>query len=126
MADASLPDRRARSRPGTAIAAMMPMMATTISSSIRVNPSCLRILFTDISFGKPANFPRDSSAERQGGCHAPCKSLSEQVTETRSLVDGVFLHDKSRDKKCQPRGDRNCLGDEGCHTTSSAAPCWGV
>src|SRR6516164_11178809 len=37
-ADASLPDILAWSRPGTAIAAMMPMMATTISSSIRVNP----------------------------------------------------------------------------------------
>ena len=38
MADASLPDMRARSRPGTAIAAMMPMIATTISSSISVKP----------------------------------------------------------------------------------------
>ena len=38
MADASLPDIRARSRPGTAIAAMMPMIATTISSSISVKP----------------------------------------------------------------------------------------
>src|SRR5437867_8527020 len=38
IADASLPDIRARSRPGTAIAAMMPMIATTISSSMRVNP----------------------------------------------------------------------------------------
>src|SRR2546430_1578897 len=42
MADASLPDMRARNRPGTAIAAMMPMIATTISSSINVNPSCFR------------------------------------------------------------------------------------
>ena len=38
IADASLPDMRARSRPGTAIAAMIPMIATTISSSIRVKP----------------------------------------------------------------------------------------
>ena len=29
---------RARNKPGTAIAAMMPMIATTISSSISVNP----------------------------------------------------------------------------------------
>src|SRR5580693_9161814 len=43
MADASLPDMRARSRPGTAIAAMMPMIATTISSSMRVKPLELRI-----------------------------------------------------------------------------------
>src|SRR2546421_424850 len=31
MADASLPDIRARSRPGTAIAAMMPIIATTVT-----------------------------------------------------------------------------------------------
>src|SRR5262245_47093878 len=43
MAEASLPDMRARSRPGTAIAAMMPMIATTIRSSIRVKPSDFRI-----------------------------------------------------------------------------------
>jgi hypothetical protein len=43
MADASLPDMRARSRPGTAMAAMMPMIATTISSSISVKPLVLRI-----------------------------------------------------------------------------------
>ena len=42
IADASLPEIRARNRPGTAIAAMMPMIATTISSSINVNPSCFR------------------------------------------------------------------------------------
>src|SRR5438874_8492447 len=46
MVDASLPDMRARSRPGTAIDAMMPMIATTISSSTRVKPpaSCAFIL----------------------------------------------------------------------------------
>src|SRR5687767_4969507 len=38
MADDSLPDIRARNRPGTPIAAMMPMSATTISSSISVKP----------------------------------------------------------------------------------------
>src|SRR5213078_1718317 len=46
MADASLPDMRARSRPGTAIAAMMPMIATTINSSIRVKPLELRIFIS--------------------------------------------------------------------------------
>ena len=38
MADASLPDMRARRRPGIAMAAMMPMIATTISSSMSVKP----------------------------------------------------------------------------------------
>src|SRR5262252_222682 len=42
IAEASLPDIRARRRPGTAIAAMMPIIATTISSSISVNPCCAR------------------------------------------------------------------------------------
>src|SRR5687767_7824811 len=41
---------RARSRPGIAIAAMMPMIATTISSSMRVNPSCFCSLFTTTYF----------------------------------------------------------------------------
>src|SRR5262249_5215581 len=50
MADASLPDMRARSRPGTAIAAMMPMIATTISSSMSVNPLQLRVFVCGISF----------------------------------------------------------------------------
>ena len=39
MADASFADWRDRSSPGIAIAAMMPMMATTISSSMSVKPS---------------------------------------------------------------------------------------
>jgi hypothetical protein len=43
IAEASLPAIRARSRPGTAIAAMMPMMATTIKSSMSVKPLLLRI-----------------------------------------------------------------------------------
>ena len=38
MAEASLADMRARISPGAAMAVMMPMMATTISSSIRVKP----------------------------------------------------------------------------------------
>ena len=38
IADVSLPVMRARKSPGTAIAAMMLMIATTISSSIRVKP----------------------------------------------------------------------------------------
>src|SRR5437868_8308678 len=52
IADASLPDMRARSSPGTAIAAMMPMIATTISSSMRVKPLALRIFFINDSVGK--------------------------------------------------------------------------
>src|SRR5581483_4672349 len=51
MAEASLPAMRARNRPGMAIAAMIPMMATTISNSISVKPLAFRIFIT-CSFGK--------------------------------------------------------------------------
>src|SRR5438552_13814150 len=53
IADASLPDMRARSRPGTAIAAMIPMIATTISSSMRVKPAELRMYFFINSISLP-------------------------------------------------------------------------
>src|SRR5215472_10428882 len=57
MAEASLPDMRARSKPGTAIAAMMPMIATTISNSIRVKPFDSRIFMFSLlgsnSVGRP-------------------------------------------------------------------------
>src|SRR4051812_40016786 len=46
MADASLPAMRALSRPGTAMAATMPMMATTTSSSISVNPFAFRVFMS--------------------------------------------------------------------------------
>ena len=39
----SFAETRARSKLGIAIAAMMPMIATTISSSIRVKPFCFFI-----------------------------------------------------------------------------------
>src|SRR5512140_3861082 len=45
----SFAEMRARSRLGIAIAAMMPMIATTISSSIRVKPFCLFIGSTFLS-----------------------------------------------------------------------------
>ncbi len=45
----SLADTRARRRLGIAIAAMMPMIATTISSSIRVKPFCFFIYSTFLS-----------------------------------------------------------------------------
>ena len=51
MADVSLPDIRARSRPGTAIAAMMPMIATTIKSSMSVKPSFFFNVLTTFSLG---------------------------------------------------------------------------
>src|SRR3954447_19147597 len=71
IADASLPDMRARSRPGTAIAAMMPMIATTISSSISVNPSCLRIFTVPPEVGcKKARPVSGRGLLEQPECHA--------------------------------------------------------
>jgi hypothetical protein len=73
MADASLPDWRARSRPGTAMAAMMPMIATTISSSIRVNPSFFCSFFTVALLESRAGRPAESFEcfpLRQPECHA--------------------------------------------------------
>ena len=43
---ASLAETRARSKLGMAIAAMIPMIATTIRSSIRVKPFCFFICST--------------------------------------------------------------------------------
>ena len=56
MAEASLPDMRARSSHGIAMAAMMPMIATTISSSIRVNPCwrCASSLLPFLAWAGPA------------------------------------------------------------------------
>src|SRR5678816_2933499 len=42
MAEASLPERRALSRAGTAMAASTPMMEHVTSSSMRLNPDWLR------------------------------------------------------------------------------------
>jgi hypothetical protein len=74
IADVSLPDIRARSRPGIAIAAMMPMIATTISSSISVNPSFFCSFFT-------TNLLESARAGRpEGNIFA--------VVPTRRLVNG--------------------------------------
>jgi hypothetical protein len=40
IAEASFPVRRARSIAGTAMAAIIPMIAITIRSSVSVNPEC--------------------------------------------------------------------------------------
>src|SRR6185436_8497396 len=77
MADASLPDIRARSRPGTAIAAMMPMMATTISSSMRVKPLDSRIFI----------------------------ALSLNVGDCPALLSGVRIEPEQR--RCQGSAVRN-------------------
>src|SRR5438105_9262643 len=60
-ADASLAAMRARSKFGIAIAAMIRMIATTISNSINEKPFCFRIsfsLFSDLKFWSlPTHWP---------------------------------------------------------------------
>src|SRR6266478_3100928 len=60
-ADDSLAAIRARSKFGMAIAAMIRMIATTISNSISEKPFCFRIsfsLFSDLKFGLyPTDWP---------------------------------------------------------------------
>jgi hypothetical protein len=48
-ADDSLAEIRARSKFGTAMAAITRIMATTMSSSMRENPLCFRIFVVPIS-----------------------------------------------------------------------------
>src|SRR6266545_1615716 len=96
MAAASLPDMRARSRPGTAIAAMMPMIATTISSSMRVKPSFFCIFFT-------SNLLECARAGRARGCYrfaVPLRRLCERPTK-RQLKCQAQQHFKISCKSLQ-------------------------
>src|SRR5260370_23621146 len=65
MAAASLAETRARSRLGIAMAAMIPMIATTIRSSIRVKPPAVLRTFL-----RPALPSIARLRESRGG--APC------------------------------------------------------
>ncbi len=69
MAEASLPDNLARISPGTAIAAIMPMIPTTANSSIRVKPDSERGLAY-----APVVPPRDSRdhIHKTNAMIAPC------------------------------------------------------
>ena len=58
-ADDSFAAMRARSKFGIAIAAMIRMIATTISNSINEKPFCLRILFVLFSGLEPFNLVVD-------------------------------------------------------------------
>src|SRR3954467_4598115 len=85
MADASLPDIRARSSPGTAMAAMIPMIATTISSSMRVNPCVLRIFTTNTPFMVNTEFQSllgHSNAE-QSRDHQPLLTMVVNLSGNR-------------------------------------------
>src|ERR1700730_2955398 len=90
IAEASLPDMRARSRPGTAIAAMMPMIATTISSSMRVKPLVLRIfsfIFCLLQKELGDHLPSGLFGSRCNHLEQPrCQDLERQVFSIKSFV----------------------------------------
>src|SRR5579885_2134715 len=69
-ADDSLAAMRARSKFGIAIAAMIRMIATTISSSISEKPFCLRIKFSLVSF--LSLFVWSQWTQSLVALHAPC------------------------------------------------------
>src|SRR5215510_7172298 len=79
MVAASLAFTLARSRAGIAIAAMIPMMATTIRSSINENPRIGRMLIPPLAAGgifiardQTATFPNgDASEVEKGGPKPP-------------------------------------------------------
>src|SRR3954471_4070842 len=80
MADASLPDMRARRRPGTAIAAMMPMIATTINSSMRVKPLASRIFFMlQTPLEGWSRYPRHVGGPCPGHEQPECQTSSFQL-----------------------------------------------
>src|SRR5262249_11946770 len=103
IAPASLADTRARSRLGMAIAAMIPMIATTIRSSMSVNPfwvfKCV-CPFTTAAAPTARSYGRDSrcsdqpapsrepSARSGGGQPAP-------PSVTRSLQRGAGRRDEA-------------------------------
>src|SRR5579863_10314526 len=84
-ADASLADILARNKFGMAMAAMIRIIATTISSSIRVKPFCFRIKRSfstrdnsGVRYSDPLLAERAASANLQIFCYA-VRSLEETL-----------------------------------------------
>src|SRR5262245_1454281 len=89
MAEASLPDIRARRRPGTAIAAMMPMIATTISSSMRVKPFAFFISTTP---SKPVVNQGPSLGRRDTVEQPQCQANSDRAENHKRLYINYLLY----------------------------------
>ena len=119
MAEASLADMRARISPGAAMAVMMPMMATTISSSMRVKP-LLPLAFMGAS---PSSFagraercrhgriarrvlphgPPESSSPRRRAVGAPTASNRRDLTH----LPGSTMQASVRGPRRRSRGPGN-------------------
>src|SRR5688572_5705418 len=97
-ADDSLPAMRARIRPGTATAAMMPMMATTIRSSIRVKPSFLdsRIVCSWTAKSSPPQSVRKHLEVRSAAaalltvCVMSCRVVSRYTAPFGAYIYGPY------------------------------------
>ena len=94
IAEASLPDILARCRPGTAMAAMMLMIATTISNSIKVKPPLPLSLITLLL--QPRIFrPRNSGHGYQSATFgdtrqtAVCHVVERDYTSHGPIRDGT-------------------------------------
>src|SRR5262245_2237043 len=142
IADVSLPDMRARRRPGTAIAAMMPMIATTISSSMSVKPFWLRTFMT-LLLTKKIDWPRglffksaqcSPAADAAGSATAvpalqssPWLGYNASAVMQLRLFVGVCRTGNSidnfglRDSFCQPQVALSVNGGSGWRL---AAGCW--
>src|SRR5262245_16249248 len=149
MADDSLPDMRARRSPGTAIAAMTPRTATTISSSISVKPFWLRtfmtLLLTKKLIGRldcvcqsaqcsPAADAADSATAVPALQSSPWLGYNASAVMQLRLFVGVWRTGNSidnfglRDSFCQPQVALSVNGGSGLGLAGGGwllANCWG-
>ena len=98
--EASFPDIRARSSPGTAMAAMMPMMATTMRSSMRVKP--LLVLVRMVLLPEAESFRRNlvvskwlfvfTPMNKQLSCQHCLYYVSSCLTNTYMINKNKFIH----------------------------------
>src|SRR5438105_15075961 len=117
MADASLPDMRARSSSGAAIAAVMPTIATTISSSMIVKPCSLRS-FISRSVGASRVVVECRRSVRQ----SYYRSLYRTIRDLRTfLVSLTATQMSSTDCACwRNGGPRRARSNEGRTTPLSS------
>src|ERR1700752_2358164 len=119
MADASFPAMRARSRPGMAIAEMMPMIMITSNSSMRVNPSFPGIFFTDtsITHSPETNTERSTYGPLSMSSRRLCLLENRRAGHRRRdhdtgevLIDGAAVVGRERARAGLARGRRRRRG----------------
>src|ERR1700686_4889816 len=103
-ADDSLAAMRARSKFGIAIAAMIRMIATTISSSISEKPFCLRILNSFLPFEFRGLYRTPALDNARAGP----RSLAPQAEAKRLVINGWLESWVTRLEKMQIWADTLC------------------